>query len=148
MLDNLGKKEKFELIITGIGIMFLIFMVIGNVRKIQSKKKSMDKTSKAITTSLSAPISFEALEVEESEIREGWGRDPFFLARGSTGDIGLEGLILNGVVWDKDDPYAIINSDIVKVGDKLGSIKIIEITETSVILEQDGVHHILNLSIF
>lgn len=146
MLNNLGKKEKIEIAITGIGVIFLIFLVIGNVQKIQAKKRSMSRTGETITSFLSAPLSFDADEIEDSEIKEGWGRDPFSLAATSIGDIGLESLILNGIMWDEDNPYAIINTDVVKVGDTLGSgIIVVEITKNSVILEQDGDRHTLSL---
>jgi len=149
MLNNLGKKEKIEIAITGIGVIFLIFLVIGNAQKIQAKKRSMTRTDETITSFLSAPLSFDADEIEESEIKEGWGRDPFSLAATSIKDIGLESLILNGIMWDEDNPYAIINTDVVKVGDTLGSgITVVEITKNSVILEEDGDRHTLQLNVF
>ncbi len=148
MLENLGKKEKIELTITSIGVIFLIFLVIGNVQKIQAKKRSMAITGETVTSSLSAPLSFDAANMEESEIKEGWGRDPFSLVTSGAGDIGLEGLVLNGIVWDEANPYAIINSDVVKPGDTLGNLKVVQITEQSVVLEQDGERHTLTLPAF
>ncbi len=145
---NLGKKEKTELTITGIGVIFLIFLIIGNVQKIQAKKQSMAKAGAAVTSSMSVPITFETVEREESAIKQGWGRDPFSRGVSIADDVGLDGLVLNGIMWDDVNPYAIINGDVIKVGDKLGSMKIIDITESSVILEQDNEHHILLLKPF
>ncbi len=148
MLKNLGKKERIELTITGIGVIFLIFLVLGNVQKIQAKKRSMAKSGAAITSSMSVPISFEAPEIEESTIKQGWGRDPFSSGANTPEDIEFEGLVVNGIMWDKDNPLAIINDDVVKVGDKLGDLKVVEITKTSVILEQNGERHTLGLKLF
>ncbi|MDP8229672.1 MAG: hypothetical protein P9L93_01055 [Candidatus Gorgyraea atricola] len=145
MLENLGKKEKTEIAITAIGIVFLIFMVIGNVQKFQTKKASMAKKQDVVTSSLSVPISFEAPEIEETTIKEGWGHDPFTLGSAGAGDIELEGLVLNGIMWDPANPLAIINSDVIKVGDSLGTATVVEITQNSVILEQDSQRHTLNL---
>lgn len=148
MLKNIGKKEKIELTITGIGVIFLIFLVITNVQEIQAKKKVMVKSEEEVVSSLAAPISFETLKEEESKIKEGWGRDPFVMGFSGTGEAGLEGLNLNGIVWDEDAPYAIINTDVVKVGDKIGGMLVVEITETSVVLEQDEKRHTLELFVF
>lgn len=145
MLKNSGKKEKIELTITGIGVVFLIFMVITNVQKVQAKRRSMAKAGETVISSLSAPISFETAEIKESAIKEDWGRDPFFLGTVSRDDIELDGMVLNGIVWDEANPYAIVNSEVVKVGDKLGNMKIVEITKDSVVLEQDGNRHTLTL---
>ncbi|MBU1147881.1 MAG: hypothetical protein KKD11_05950 [Candidatus Omnitrophica bacterium] len=147
-MKNLGKKERMELTITGIGVIFLIFLVLGNVQKIQAKKRSMAKSGAAITSSMSAPISFEAPEIEESTIKEGWGRDPFSLGANTPEDIGFEGLAVNGIMWDEDNPLAIINDDVVKVGDMLGGLKVVEITKTSVVMEQNGERHTLNLVVY
>ena len=143
MFKNLGKKERLELTITGIGIIFLIFLVISNVQKIRKKKSSIIKASSEVVSSLSAPISFDIAEIEESDIKEGWGRDPFFLGppMGAT----LEGLILNGIVWDENNAYAIINNDVVEIGNSIGRAIVIEINQDSVILEQDEETYTLKL---
>lgn len=145
MLKNLGKKEKVELTITGIGVIFLIFLVIGNVGKLQAKKRLMAKASKTVASSMSEPIFFETVREEISEIKGGWGRDPFLLRTSSMVISGLEGLILNGIVWDNENPYAIINDDVMKIGDEIGTMTIVEITKNSVVFEQDGERQTLSL---
>jgi uncharacterized protein YxeA len=59
----------------------------------------------------------------------------------------MEDLILNGIVSDRENPYAIINNDVVKVGDKVNDMTVIEINEKSVVLEQDGQKHTLELNL-
>ena len=86
--------------------------------------------------------------MKEHEVKGDWGRDPFSLSASASLDAGLEDLILNGIMWDKDNPYAIINSDIVKVGDELRGMKVLEITEKLVILEEDGKRYTLRLKVF
>jgi type II secretory pathway component PulC len=148
MLKNLNKKQKIELIITGIGIIFLIFLVMGNLNRVQKKKRSMIKRSNRVSSSMSAPISIEKRGMKESVVKGDWGRDPFSLSTSASLDAGLEGLILNGIMWDKDNPYAIINSDIVKAGDKLRGMNVLEITEKHVILEENGKRYTLRLKVF
>jgi len=143
-MKNLCKKERIELVITCIGVIFLIFLVIRGAQKIQAEKRPMNKTGKAI----SVPVSFKRTEAERSKIEKGWGRDPFFSVTANTGNTKLGDLIVNGIVWDEKNPYAIIDRDVVKVGDKLGNMTVIEITENSVILEENGERYTLTLNVF
>ncbi|NQT74979.1 MAG: hypothetical protein HQ566_00490 [Candidatus Omnitrophica bacterium] len=148
MLKNLDKKQKIEVIITLIGVVFLIFLIIGNVQKLRNKRISIVRAGETVASSMSAPISLEVREVEESAIKEAWGRDPFFPAKAGASGAGLEGVVLNGIMWDANNPLAIINSDVVKLGDKVRDMTVIEITEANVILEYEGKKHTLNLPIF
>ena len=147
MLKNLGKKQKIELTITSIGIIFLLFLVIGNAQKAQKKKMSMLKTDSQVASSMSAPVFIEGRKVEESAIRQDWARDPFSSATSVSASAGLEGLVLNGIMWDSKNPLAIINSEVVKVGDELHGMKVAEITEKSVVLEYEGKEYTLDLNI-
>jgi len=59
-----------------------------------------------------------------------WGRDPFM-----SGEMQIEvGLVLNGIVWDAESPFAIINDTIVRIGDKVDSSKVKDIQREKVIL--------------
>ncbi|ODS30477.1 MAG: hypothetical protein SCARUB_04417 [Candidatus Scalindua rubra] len=64
-----------------------------------------------------------------------WGRDPFLLpqepAKTSTR------LNLNGIIWDEEDPIAIINDNFIEIGDKIEKNTVVDIKEDSVILN-DG----------
>lgn len=65
---------------------------------------------------------------------ESWGRNPF--ARTGTG-YGISGLVLNGIAWDKENPKAIVNDNIVGVGDKVAGNTVVAIKRAAVILS-DG----------
>ncbi len=60
-----------------------------------------------------------------------WGQNPFMLKRAP------KALYIEGIMWDANDPKAIINSSILGVGDKVESKTIIEITPNSVILKDE-----------
>jgi hypothetical protein len=66
-----------------------------------------------------------------------WGRNPF-IEKGSPAAQDTPRLTLNGIVWDKESPTAIINGEIVGVGDKIGKITVVSIRKTTVTLN-DGV---------
>jgi len=48
------------------------------------------------------------------------------------------GLLLEGIVWDKTQPMAMINGKIVEPGDKIEGVRIVKIHKTSVEIEKEG----------
>jgi hypothetical protein len=64
-----------------------------------------------------------------------WGRDPFAPEKTSASAVPF---ILNGIILDKKEPKAIINNEIVGIGDKIGDAVIIDIKKNAVILN-DGI---------
>ncbi|MBU4589355.1 MAG: hypothetical protein KKG01_00300, partial [Candidatus Omnitrophica bacterium] len=62
MLKNLNKKQKIEVTITLIGIVFLVFLIIGNVQKLRNKRISIVRAGETVASSMSAPISLEVRE--------------------------------------------------------------------------------------
>ncbi|MFH1202138.1 MAG: hypothetical protein V1674_04530 [Candidatus Omnitrophota bacterium] len=67
-----------------------------------------------------------------------WGRSPFVLQKSRKFGFNLN---LAGVLWDKDNPQAIINGRIVGKGDEIEGFKVIEITKDKVILS-DGANRV------
>ena len=58
-----------------------------------------------------------------------WRRDPF--TRGAAmGE--LSGLQLSGILWDSNEPIAIINGQMVRVGEKLEGYRVVEIAKDRV----------------
>lgn len=64
-----------------------------------------------------------------------WGRNPFTLQE--TSFKAFKGLILDGIMWEKEKPLAIINNDIVKIGDNVSGNIVVDIKQDRVILN-DG----------
>ncbi len=62
------------------------------------------------------------------------GRNPFTLAKGIT---AMKGLDLMGILWDVESPQAIINGEIVGVGDMIKGNEVIAILKDRVILKND-----------
>lgn len=148
MFKNLDTKEKAELAITGIGVLFLIFFVPASIKKVQGKKADQAKT---YTESASVFLESFIPEVKKYKPEGDWGNDPFYpdISFSGAGSSGIAGLVLNGIVWDSNTPYAIINSKVVKAGDNIDTATVIvDITENSVVVEQDGNRHTLELTKF
>lgn len=78
-------------------------------------------------------------------IAEGWGLSPFLAGReksrpgsgkdaSAAGLAGEEGLLLDGILWDPRMPSAIINNQVVCVGDRVGPWQVTEIKKDQVML--------------
>ena len=87
-------------------------------------------------SSQGAPAALLAPEVpaqreaqRERAAQLAWGRDPFM--RGARAG-QASGLTLSGVLWDPNQPMAIINGQMVHVGDELEGYRILEITQDRV----------------
>ncbi|PIW68467.1 MAG: hypothetical protein COW10_02425 [Candidatus Omnitrophica bacterium CG12_big_fil_rev_8_21_14_0_65_42_8] len=137
-------KKKIELTITGISVIILIFLIANHMPK--------SKDNKSVSKVEPYPTSEAGFEVMNNERRaasdENWGRDPFLLDTSNVKEQVLGDMTLNGIVADRESPYAIINNDVVKLGDKVNGMTIIEINENNVVLDENGQRHTLELNVY
>lgn len=56
----------------------------------------------------------------------------------------FKGLVLSGIIFNQNIPMAIINRKLVRVGDMLGDIHVVEISRNSVVLKKGIEEHTLN----
>ena len=145
MFKGLDNKKKIELVITGIGIIILIFLIANYIPKSKGNKTVL-KTEpySALVGNGFKPFPTEAEPGDNVK----WGRDPFFMDSNNAIEQGMEDLVLNGTVSDKDNPYAIINNEIVKLGDKMSGMTVIEINEKNVVLDENGQRRTLELNLY
>ncbi len=143
-MRGLDNKKKIELAITGISIIVLIFLAISQVSN--SKKRSRPFPANKPFSTSPAIISVAGEVGSGDNVK--WGRDPFFMDLNNLIEQNMGDLTLNGIVSDKDNPYAIVNNDIVKLGDKINGMVVIEINEKNVVLEENGQKHTLELNIY
>ncbi len=64
-----------------------------------------------------------------------WSRAPF--SASSAPIKGYGGHTLSGIIWDKENPMAVINDNIVKIGDKIDGNTVVSIEQDRVVLN-DG----------
>ena len=64
-----------------------------------------------------------------------WGRNPFSVSRAAAP--GVTGMQLGGIIYDGKQAYALINDQIIHVGERIGENKVTEIKQDRVILN-DG----------
>jgi len=158
-----GKAQK-EIIITGILVVVLISVSISTFSEVK-KKKSAAKSpniSSAKRTTYSKPVqkyskkdfseiektkeNLAKLEQESSNLK--LKRDVFVHGSAvSEEEIAPSDLTLYGIIWDKDNPIAIINETIVKTGDKVGISTIKKIEQDCVIVNDGSRDYKLNLNL-
>jgi len=134
------KKKNIEIIATAFLIIALIFVSISSYKKIKGvisrtvvTGQNVEQAKVASASPVAATISKQA----EGKLFKDWGRDPFsgviYSVQGK--DITLK---FTGVLWDDNNPQALINGKIVGNNSTVGKYRVIKINRDSVILN-DGV---------
>lgn len=144
------KKEVIEFSVTGILIFILLFVVISVIKKAGKTKPSQTQKIEVISSRADNLVDkrsskeknvaknlYNALE-EESKSLE-LKRDPFTAAPITTKETASSSTLiqLNGILWDRTKPMAIINNNVVKIGSKVGTNIVVDIKKDRVILS-DG----------
>ena len=142
------KKEQTQFIITGCLILILVFAMINGAktmkkvklrreRQLASQILVQDAKTGGLIAAANNPSgqrsSFNQLEEQTRGL--GVGRDPFTLRMISSKSV--KGESLSGIIWDDDVPMAVINGQILTVGDSIGGNTLVDIKEESVVLS-DG----------
>ena len=132
---KITKKERIELIIIGLALVILI-VYLANLFIKSKEAKSPGSDLSRIASKGREPYSVSKKAAAETKRKDlTWGRDPFML--GDKGEKGErpEQLVLDGIIWDKTNQYAIINNEVVKAGDIVNGNTVIEIKKDSVLLD-------------
>jgi len=133
------RKDKIELVIT---LLLAIILIMVTARALGKKEKGPLETSTMMKTSTNSTIVeadplYERLEEEAQQMS--LKRDPFTKVS-EPQESKVPVLQLKGIFWDNQKPTAIINDQIVEVGDKIFGHEVVFIREDRVILN-DGLRH-------
>lgn len=135
------RKETIQLSITGV---LLAVLVIFTAQLFSGKKQAGLRAAqkngprkKALERGL-----YSRLEEETKDLAP--ARNPFTNQKRGT----FVGSSLEGIVWDPENPKAIINGAIVGVGDKIKDYTIIHIKRDGVILRDEARNVELELGLF
>ncbi len=143
-------KEKIQLIVTAAGIIILIFLIAGSLKKKPAKgqtSKTKPVQETVPKTGVAAPdraspttpaVNDEELSLQKERAKLDWGKDPFTAVQ-----IGKEfrgvNLELKGISFGKDKRgFAFINNEIVKEGDIIGDCEVIKIEKDKALLRKSG----------
>lgn len=105
------------------------------------RKRTVAPVSGAISRDKTAPVVRQIIPIKRRAAKTNfvsWGRSPFILRRSSIS--AVKKLVLNGIMWDKENPLAVINDEVVKIGAEIGKNTVVDIKEDSVILN-DGTNN-------
>jgi hypothetical protein len=145
------KKDLMQLGVTGILVIVLI-LVLGNASKKAGKRNLKNVLPMALeSAAVSSPevnklqnrSLYDTLEQQVKSIE--LKRDPFTAVPIVSEKVPQSGVDLTGILWDKDKPLAIIDGEVVKKGERVGSKTIIDIKKDRVILSDGAVFSELKL---
>jgi len=143
----MDKKKKEILMLAGLGFAFALIFIWSI--SATSKKLAKNKPATALTQSPDfgafSPqgISLGTKEKSQSvKVEPEFGRDPFiekaFISQTQEAEVKKAALNLEGISWDANSSFAVINSAVVVTGDAIEGYKVIEIKQFSVLLDKDG----------
>ena len=132
-------KEKILKIV--LGILMVIAVLVwakGCGRPLPSKNSLNTPPSFLNPTEMSSLLAMsQGMKGSLHSSYPAWGRNPFVLEAASN----TRKIILNGILWDDQNPQALIGDHIVKEGDTIGSSIVVDIHPDSVILN-NGIEYL------
>jgi len=135
----MDKQKKLKIAFPAL-IIIMAFVwgpiILGGGKSKDKSKKSTGSISMSVTqqenegglTALSGSHKRQKAKTTYTQ----WGRNPFTVAQ------DLNDLVVEGIAWDENNPKAIINGQIITVGDKLGANTIVAIEPNSVIIKNEA----------
>ena len=132
-------KKKIETTITMALILVLFIAAMNMIGVINRRKKSSraDKDMAFSREAVSEVLNLKDLEHIKAEVEQiTYNRNPFDRTAVETPK-GTIYLHLYGIIWDEDNPHAIIGDDVVGVGDILGKYTVTKITRDTVTVKSD-----------
>lgn len=135
----MNKKDSHQLIILGIMVVFLFFIFVNTLIKMNKKKKKIPGTIAAVLEKKDNETKQPDFDIysyldSKTEIPSIF-RDPFLKPPPTAQN--ENSLNLMGIAEDNESSYAIINDIIVKVGSVIEGATVLEIQKTKVLLIKD-----------
>lgn len=129
-------KQKIELIVTVTLAILFLMILLSTCSRVSKKPKPVKITQEVTQRKISKDIR-KPLERERRSTALTWGRDPFVLVEMGSVDKDTS-LVLGGIIWHRNQPKAVINDEIYKIGDKIGDIQIVDIKKNSIVIEENN----------
>ena len=137
-----NKKLIIAIVLCIAGILSLIYGLT-----VPTKGKRKTGSSAEILHSASAVMGEKKIVPKRRRAKKteftSWDRNPF-VPKGTPGAFGGN-FTLEGIMWNKENPEAMINNVIVRRGDNLSGYKVIEIRKDKVVLSDGTEDFILRL---
>ena len=139
--------KKRQGIILAVFLITVIWGMYNLTGEKQNKQAALpDEPRKADLVRLEQPSG--SIDVEKHSKLE-WGGDPFCRNSGTPPESPAAetapNWILGGILYDRDNPSAVINRTIVRSGDFIKGARVVQIHKSSVRLEKDGLQFTLTV---
>lgn len=143
----LKKKEKRLVAIAGGAVIFFVLnqFVCGEsekpkvetAKKVEAKSVVVERTPSNVVKR-SKP---RRVKKTNNQMRfTSWGRDPFWeafrLAQVGSADNDSSNFVLRGVIWKGDEAHVLIGDAVLKVGERSGDLKILDIDKNRVVCKK------------
>ena len=131
-------RNKKLIILVVLGIAAVFSLIYGIVTPPRGRRRTSSKPGTALRNEKSKPAAKIAPVKRRTKKTKFvfWARNPF--APKEILKIKVVKLTLNGILWDEENPKAIINNVIVTIGDTIGENTVVGIKNDRVILN-DGI---------
>ncbi len=130
-------QDKKLILLVVLGALAVGTLIYGIVTPSRTKQGLSSQAGKGAAASDGKATKLPMERHEARSSYPSWGRSPFVLQTGTQ----ETGLVLNGIAWDEKAPKAIVNDQIVGVGDRVAGQTVTAIQTTSVTLN-DGVQDV------
>lgn len=134
------KRKIIEISVTGALFVILLLVLSSSLNKISQKRLTAGRDAKE-QTPMKTPGQDLLKKQEEVSVNLELKRDPFTAASIAAIQSLPSAPHLNGILWDKNSPMAIVDNAVVKRGDRIGDKVVIDIKQNKVILS-DGTQNI------
>ncbi len=138
------KKQTLEIVITAALAVVLIALTVNAVTRTgRGKRPAVPVETAGISSPAPAKFSLtpikpldERIDRQRERERLGWKRNPFAAAERKPAE-----LVVNGIVFDTRNPgetYCLLGGEVVKPGDRVNGVEVVEIRIDAVTLRKDG----------
>lgn len=129
----MDRQQKLKI---ALPILFVVMAFVwGPVIMGPGKKNDLDNNAKNINEVADGMDSAAMFRIDARKRAKtaytGWGQNPFMLKRAP------KAFYIEGIMWDEKNPKAIINGNIVGIGDAVESKTIVDIKPSSIIIKGD-----------
>lgn len=131
-------QNKKLILLAVLGVLAIFSLIYGIFTPAKTRHPPQTKESDILQTERKVPLAEKPIltpRVAKRTNYTSWGRSPFTLQK--TSFKAIKGLILDGIMCDKEKPMSIINGEIVKIGDNVSGNIVVDIKQDRVILN-DG----------
>ena len=133
-------KQKKELTAVACLLVTLTLLIVYNVGRVMARRAGRQPAVSVVpqeqpveSSSTPEEANLALLKKQAKELQ--WGHDPFILSLAKGEELPTLQLQVTGIIHDPIHPeetYAIINDEVVRIGDSLRGIKVVDIQPDSV----------------